>query len=224
MQDKTILITGATGSIGTQLSIALAQKNVQCILLGRNIGKLEKLYDQIIENKGKKPALYPIDFRGAKPEDYDQLANIIRKEFSQLNGIIHTAAVFKESTSIEYSDPTLWLETFQVNLHASYLLTRACIPLLKRANEASIIYTQHQFKESIALLGAFAVSQSAIKSFTEVLNDELNTDNTNIKVELISPGDIRSAMNVRIHPGIDYSSHAAADAAVANYLSALGIN
>ncbi len=204
---KTIVITGATGGIGSQLSKTLCAEGHQCILLGRNIKKLEKLYDEIIESSATKPALYPIDFGGANIDDYEKFTKVIKENFGKVDQLIHCAAIWKESTSIEHSDLKSWFEVFNVNLHAAYMLSKTCIPLLKESKDAEIIFSDHDIKESkTAHMGAFTISKDAIKSLAGVLNNELNTDNCRISVKVVSVGEIRSPMNVRIYPGIDYSN------------------
>ncbi len=212
LESKVILITGAGTGIGASLSKALAAEGAQCILLSKTVSKLEHLYDSIVANKHMAPALYPIDFAGANVDDYAELAKIIENEFGKLDCIIHNAAVWKESTSIESSNTKNWFETMNVNLHAPYLLSRACIGLLRKASNSRIIFTDHSIeKNKVAHLGAFTISKDALKSLANVLSNELNTPNTKIDVNIVSPGNIRSPMNVRIYPGITFHEKASPD-------------
>lgn len=207
MTKKIIIITGATGGVGSALSKTFSEQGHQCILLSKNINKLEKLHDEITANGNQQAALYPIDFNGASIDDYEQFADIIKTQFGKVDRLIHCAAAWKESTSIEHSDPKHWFETFNVNLHAAYMLTRACIPLLKLSDNAEVIFSDHQIdSDKVANMGAFTISKDATKSLANVLKHELNTPNVKVTVKTISAGDIRSPMNVRIYPGIDFST------------------
>ena len=47
LQDKVILLTGATGGFGKPVARALARHGATVVLLGRNLRMVEKLYDEI---------------------------------------------------------------------------------------------------------------------------------------------------------------------------------
>lgn len=219
LESTVILITGASSGIGASLAKKMAGEGAQCILLSKSVNKLEKLYDDIVSQQYPAPALYPIDLAGANVDDYTKLANIIENEFGRLDCLIHNAAIWKESTSVENSDVKNWFETLNVNLHAPYLLTKACIPLLKKTKHSKILFTDHSVeKDKTAHLGAFTVSKDAIKSLANLLSNELNTPTTQIDVNIVSPGNIRSPMNVRIYPGTSFHGQASTDDIAQQYI------
>ena len=58
LADKTILVTGASDGIGRAVALACAKVGAEVLLLGRNEGKLETVYDEILRAGGRKPALF----------------------------------------------------------------------------------------------------------------------------------------------------------------------
>ena len=61
LKNKNILITGATDGIGAQISKLYSSYGANIILLGRNEEKLNKIYDDIIENTDTKPLILECD-------------------------------------------------------------------------------------------------------------------------------------------------------------------
>jgi NAD(P)-dependent dehydrogenase (short-subunit alcohol dehydrogenase family) len=139
-KDRVILVTGATGGLGSAASHALAKLGAQVILLGRSVPKLEKLYDAIEAAGGAQPAIVPINLMTATWAAYDDLAQTIEKEFGKLDGILHAAAHFKSFTRLEDLEPRDWMDSLQVNLTAPFTLTRLCLPMLRESRDASVVF------------------------------------------------------------------------------------
>lgn len=203
LNDKVILVTGAGDGIGAAVSMDLAKYGATVILLGRTQKKLEAVYDQI-ENAGyPQPAIYPLELQLATPKDYKILAATIHKEFGRLDGLLHNAAVLGTLTPIEHYDNRLWAHVLHVNLNAPFMMTKACLPLLKKADEASIIFTSANVGyKGQAYWGAYAVSKAATENLMEILSEELEV-NTNIRVNSVDPGRVRTRMNALAYPGDD---------------------
>lgn len=197
---RVILVTGAGDGIGKAVSLAFAAHGATVILLGRTTSKLESVYDDIVTAGGDKPAIYPMDLQGAVPDDYQQLAQRIESEFGRLDGLLHNAGLLGPLTSIEHYDPMEWLRVIQVNLHAPFLLTQACLALLKRAPSSSVLFTSSGVgRRGRAYWGAYSVSKFAIEGLMQTLADELE-QNSPVRVNSINPGRVRTAMRAAAYP------------------------
>jgi NAD(P)-dependent dehydrogenase (short-subunit alcohol dehydrogenase family) len=203
LQDKIILVTGAGDGIGAAVAKAFAAHGATVILLGRTQKKLEKVYDEIEAAGYPQPAIYPMELQLAKPSDYRLLAATLTREFGRLDGLLHNAAVLGTLTPIEHYDLRLWSHVVQVNLNAPFLLTRVCIPLLKKATEASIIFTSANVGvRGQAYWGAYAITKAATENLMQILSEEMEAT-TNIRVNSIDPGRINTRMNALAYPGED---------------------
>ncbi len=203
LDKNIILITGAGSGIGAEVAKSYAAHGATVILADRSIPLLEKVYDDIVAQAYPQPAIYPIDLKGATPADYAELANTIDKEFSKLDGLLHNAADLGNLTPLELYDTELWFSTFQVNVHAPFLLTRACIPLLKKSDHASVIFTIDDVAlQSRAYWGAYSASKAALHNLMQTLSAETDSS-TNIRANSINPGKVRTAMRARAYPGED---------------------
>ena len=202
LNDKVILITGASGGIGKTIATTYANYGATVILHGRNIERLEGIYDEIVNAGHAKPAIIPLDLSKATTEDYQQLATMVQDEFGKLDGIVHNAAAISELTPIEFTETSSWFELMQVNVNAVFMLTQSCLSLLKNSKNASIITTSSGVgRKGRAFWGAYAVSKFAIEGFTQVLADEL--ENTNVRVNAINPGGTKTKMRATAFPAED---------------------
>ena len=199
LNEKVILITGATGGFGKAISLACAKHGATVILLAKNLRLVEKLYDEIEKEGYPKPAIYPMNLEGANEHDYLELAQNIDKEFGKLDGLIHCAAMLGSLAPIEHSDTQLWYQVHQVNLHAPYLLTRSTIPLLKKVDNASILFMSDD--KTGAYWDAYSVSKQALNTLANNLAAEF--DETSIKVNCYNPGKTKTAIQLNAYPASD---------------------
>ncbi len=207
LTDKVILVTGAGDGIGRAAAEAYAKYGATVILLGKTTSKLESVYDAIVEAGGAKPAIYPMNLEGASPADYEDLAKVLSKEFGKLDGLLQNAGILGTLSPIENQSIETWYKVQQINVNATFMLTQACLPLLKKAPSASIIFTSSGVgRKGRAYWGAYAVSKFATEGLMEILADELET-NTEVRSNCINPGACRTAMRAAAYPGEDASTN-----------------
>lgn len=199
---RIILITGAGSGIGRYMALEFAKLGATVILLGRSLRKLETLYDEIEQQNGPQPAIYPMNLESATLQDYDVLTTTLTNEFGRLDGLLHNAALLGTLSPIQHHSVELWYRIMQVNLHAPFLLTKACLPLLSHSADASILFTSSNVaKQGKAYWGGYAVSKWGLEGLMQVLADEL--ENSSIRVNSINPGAIRTALRAIAYPGED---------------------
>jgi len=198
-----ILITGAGDGIGAAVAKDCAAKGATVILLGRTVKKLEKVYDEIVQAGHPEPAIYPLDLLQAREEHYQQLADIIEKEFGRLDGLVHNAGLLGSLIPLSNHSSEQWVEVMQVNLHAPYMMTQACLPLLKKSDSASIIFVSSSVgRKGRAYWGAYAASKAACENLMQTLADEVE-NNTRIRVNSLNPGKTLTGMRRLAFPGED---------------------
>ena len=204
LDNKVILVTGAASGIGAAVAKSYALNGATVVLLDKTIPELEQVYDDIVQTGGATAALYPLDLKGATLADYDTLVDSIADNFKQLDGLVHCAATLGQIAPIEHQDPTTWLESLHINLTAPYLLTRSCLPLMRKSQHSAIIFTTDQHKNK-AYWAAYGVSKAGIEALSQQLADELE-DEGRVRVNCIDPGDIQTELYARAFPGRDPAS------------------
>jgi len=222
LKDRVILITGAGDGIGAAAARSCAAHGATVILLGRTTRKLEAVYDAIESAGHPQPAIYPMNLEGAAPKDYEDLAATIEKEFGRLDGLLHNASLLGTLTPLGQYDIAQWSKVMQVNLNAPFLMTRACLELLKKSDNASVIFTSSSVgRKGRAYWGAYAVSKAANENMMQIWADELES-NTHVRVNSINPGAVRTTMRTRAYPGEDPNTLPKPDEIMATYLYLLG--
>jgi NAD(P)-dependent dehydrogenase (short-subunit alcohol dehydrogenase family) len=220
--DRVILVTGAGDGIGRAVSLALADHGATVILLGKTQEKLEAVYDEIKARGGPEPALAPVNLEVATPPDYEELAGLFGKEFDRLDGLLHNASMLGEITPLDHYPHASWNSVMQVNVNAQLHLTQAVLPLLRKSEDASLLFTSSGVgRKARAYWGAYSVSKFATEGMMQIWAQELEKT-SRIRVNSINPGATRTKMRAAAYPAEDPQTLPAPEDIVTPYLYLLG--
>ncbi len=218
---RVILITGATSGIGRAVATAIVQHGATALLHGRSEPALEALYQELCALGREEPAVAQIDFERAQGPQYQALTDQIEARYGRLDGLLHNAGMLGTLSPIEHYDIALWQRVLLVNLTAPFILTRCLLPLLRRSQDASIVFTTSSVgHKGRAYWGAYAASKFGVEGLSQVLADEL--EGTAIRVNAINPGATRTKMRARAYPAEDPGTLARPEDRVPAYLYLLG--
>ncbi len=222
LRERIILITGASDGIGRALALHAASLGAQVILHGRDVSKLEKVYDEIeLIDAAPRPSIAVMDLASADANSYQTLAASLSEEFGRLDGLVHNAGILGERYSIEQYDAVLWQQVMHVNVTAAFALTQACLPMLKAAPDPSMIFTSSGVgRVGKAFWGAYAVSKFAIEGLSQVLANEHRHDK--LRVNCINPGATRTGMRLAAYPAEDRDQLKRPEDILATYIYLLG--
>lgn len=222
LRERVILVTGAAAGIGRAAARAFADYGARVILLDRERDPLDSLYDEIEAAGGPEPAIFPFDLQTHEEGAYLGLAATLEGAFHHLDGLLHNAAVAPLLSRIDDYDLSLWDQVLQVNLTAPFLLTQACLPLLRRAQDASVVFTSDRVgRAGRAYWGAYGVAKFGLEGLMQILAEETR-DTSPIRVNSIDPGPVRTQLRARLYPGEAHERLAAPDAILSLYLYLMG--
>jgi len=222
LQGRVILITGAGSGIGRAAAHACAAHGASVVLFGPIGPQLERVYDAIEAAGHPQPALYVLDLDKASPTDYVGLANSLAQEFGRLDGLLHNAAVLPFLSRIDDYEPETWNQVLRINLTAPFLLTQACLPLLRTVPDASILFTSDGVgRRGKAYWGAYGVAKFGVEGLMQILADELE-GTAPIRVNSIDPGAVRTDLRIQVYPGVDPAGWVLPEQIMADYLYLLG--
>lgn len=217
---RVVLVTGATQGIGRAVATALVKHGATVIAHGRNAKALEALYQELCE-LGPEPTVAQLDLERAQGDAYQQLTDEIETRYGRLDGLLHNASMLGDKSPIEHYDIALWQRVMHVNVNAAFILTRCLLPLLKQAEDASLLFTSSGVgRQGRAYWGAYCASKFATEGLFETLADEL--ESTKVRVNCINPGGTRTNMRARAYPGEDPATVKPPEALVPTYLYLLG--
>lgn len=219
---RVILVTGASDGIGRAVAIALARQGATVALLGRSQRKLTSVYDSIVEAGGPKPAMLQFNLETAAAAEYDALHAVLASEFGRLDGLAHVAGILGDLSPIDHYDVPTWCKVLHVNLTAPFIVTQALLPLLRRSEDASVVFTSSSVgRTGRAYWGAYAVSKFGTEGLMQVTAHEMS-GTTRIRVNSLNPGPTRTAMRRQAFPAEDPDALRTPEQVVPAYLYLLG--
>ena len=198
---KTVLITGATGTIGKATAMELARQNCNVILMGRNAAKLEALRSEISKSTGNNNIeMVVADL--SEPKSIRKGVEEIKRKHTSLNALINVAAVFSP-TRKENSEGHEMM--FATNHLGPFLLTNEVLELLKAGKPARIVTvsapstTKTNFddidsrqKFSPGFFGVFGATKMMNILFTYSLAERLK--GTGVTASVFNPGLVKSEL------------------------------
>ena len=218
LKDKNILITGASNGIGKSLSENLSKYGANVIMLSRNENALDAIYDSLKKKYKTDPCILKCDLENLDDEKSQEIANIISKNYQNLDSIIHNAAILEKMSDIESFDLQTWDKVMRVNLTSSFILSKYLIPLMKSSTTPRIIFTTSSIgKKAKAFWGAYSVSKAGVNALSDILSDELESI-SNIKVFNFDPKATKTNMRAMAYPAEDPSAIKNPDQLINYYL------
>lgn len=188
---KTILLTGASGELGKELSLALCKAGAELILHYNNSDKEMDILDKILKSENCKFSLIKADFSSF--EGVKMMVNFLKNHYRNIDILINNASINIEKFIISVEE-TEFDKTIAVNLKSHYFLIKYVLRsmIAKRSgcivNIASSIIKCSKTKGSL-----YAASKGAIDAVTKSLAREVGS--YNIRINSISPGPFYSQMN-----------------------------
>ena len=220
LKGRVILVTGANRGIGRAVSHDLARHGATVILHGRDVNALDAQYEEI-RTLGPEPAVAALDLERARGEDYQNLTAQLESRYGKLDGLLHNASILGDRSPVEHYDIGLWQRVMHINVNAAFILTRCLLPLLRRSEDASVVFTTSGVgNQGRAYWGAYCCSKFATEGLAQTLADEL--ENTNIRVNCIDPGAVRTAMRQAAYPAEDPQTLPTPESLTGAYLYLLG--
>jgi len=219
---RVILVTGAAEGIGQAVAMACARHGATVVLCDKEQRELEPLYDRIDAADGPEPAILPLDLENADERSLQGAANLVGRELGRLDGLAHCAAFAPFLSRIDDYDAGEWERVLRINLTAPFLLTQACLPLLRSADDCSVVFTADRVgREGMAYWGAFCAAKFGIEGLMQTLADETR-HSSSIRVNSVDPGVVRTGLRARLYPGEDPSHLPPPESATGRYLYLLG--
>ncbi|HZZ91142.1 MAG TPA: SDR family NAD(P)-dependent oxidoreductase [Usitatibacter sp.] len=222
LAERVILVTGAGQGLGQAVALACARHGATVVLLGRKQEKLERTYDAITTAGGARPAIVPLDLATAGTPEFEELANLVRRDVGPLSGIAHCASHFTPLTPIANQPLEGWLTMLRVNLAAPVALTRACLPLLEASPGSSVVFTSETHAlHPKAYWGSYAVSKAGLSTLAAIWDDELEHAG-DPRMSVLVPGPIATPQRRQTHPAEDRTKLRPPEWAARAYLYLLG--
>ena len=191
LNNKRILLTGATGGIGEELAKQLAQHECQLVLTGRDKTRLDAIAAGLHSHGRCRASIIPADI-----SDANDCSRLIKQTHAQMQGLdilINLAGLqtFKPLSAIS----TVELEKqILVNLQAPILLAREASEIMLQQNNGQIVNVGSTFGSiGFANFSVYSATKFGLRGFSEALRRELK--DTGITVNYVAPRATSTSMN-----------------------------
>jgi NAD(P)-dependent dehydrogenase (short-subunit alcohol dehydrogenase family) len=205
LQDRVALITGASRGIGAAVAMRFAAEGAHVVLVARTRGGLEDIDDRIRQEHGDARAATLLELDLKNLDQVDMIGPTIAERFGRLDIVVGNAGLLGEMTPMNHIEAEIWSDVIDVNLNANWRLIRTTDPLLRASDAGRAVYvTSGAAHGKRPYWGAYAVSKAALEMMVTCWAAE--TEQTNLKVNLIDPGATRTSMRAEAYPGEDPAS------------------
>lgn len=202
LSERIALVTGASRGIGRAVALGMARAGAHVVLLARTVGALEEVDDEI-RAFGGTATLVSLDLK--KTEKLDALGPSILQRWGKLDILVANAGLLGPLSPLGHITADAWREVIDVNLTANWHLIRAVDPLLRRSDSGRAIFVSSGAASGKnAYWGPYAVSKAGLEALAKSWAAELGQ--TNVKVNIINPGPMRTGMRAKAFPGEDSMS------------------
>jgi NAD(P)-dependent dehydrogenase (short-subunit alcohol dehydrogenase family) len=189
LEGRVALVTGAGEGIGRGCALVLAAAGADVVVNDINPETGEATV-AAVRQKGRRSLFAPADVSDATA--VQAMLDRVRAEFGALHALVNNAGCNLHK-GIADTTPEEWDRVMGVDLKGIYLVTRAALPLLKQAGNASVInIASVHATMTIAEITAYAAAKGGVLAMGRSLAQELGP--MGIRVNTISPGFIRTPM------------------------------
>lgn len=203
LEGKVAVVTGASRGIGKATALALAKEGAHIIAISRTVGALEALDDEIKGISGEGATLVPLDLTDF--DALDRLGAVIMEKYGKLDILIGNAGFLGDITPISHLKPKTFDKLINVNVTANYRLIRSLDPLLRAADHGRAVFvgSSNVARDPRHFWGGYATSKAALECLVKTY--ALEIERSNLRVSILNPGAIKTAMRAKAAPGEDAS-------------------
>lgn len=198
LESNVAIVTGASRGIGQAIAVALGGEGATVVLSGRAEADLAQTAS-LVRAAGGAAQIVP-----AELADEQAIRNLVARtadRFGRLDVLVNNAGI-THSAPLEQTRTADLDRCWAVNARAPFLLCREALPLLRRAERATIVNISSVVGvKGYPLQSAYTASKHALRGMSIALAEELR--GSAVRVHVICPGGVDTEMVGRVRPDID---------------------
>lgn len=186
LNGKNVLITGAGGSIGTEITLKFLEAGANCLCLDKNLRNLMKI-------KSKKKFLNKVTFLEIDFEKENYTKNFLKKikKDIKIDTLINNAGFSSSKKFLDYSLAD-WKKTIEINLTSPFILSQLISKSYMNSGGSIINITSLAAEQGFPDNVAYVASKGGLKQLTKAMAVDLATKN--IRVNSVGPGYVKTKM------------------------------
>lgn len=182
---KIALITGATSGIGEAIALKFAQKDINVIITGRRLDKLNALKSNITSNTKANILALKMDVTDRKSVKRE--INGLPDEWKSIDILVNNAGLAVGLDPIQHGNPDDWEQMIDTNLKGLLYVSKAVLPLMIARQKGHIINIGSIAGKEVYPKGnVYCATKHAVDALTKSMRIDLLGNG--IKVTQIAPG------------------------------------
>lgn len=189
LHNKVAIVTGASGTVGKDISKKLVSEGCKVVLVGKNSRKLNKLVQEL----GKKDNLLPLPSDITKEGDVLNIVEQTTNIFNTIDILVNNAGIINDPEPFHLTNQDEWMNLIEVNLVGTLHMTKAVLPIMmenKNGNIVNISSTLGTKAIPGVPLSIYGLTKGGLISFTKHVSVEYGQ--YGIRCNCIVPSAIRS--------------------------------
>jgi 3-oxoacyl-[acyl-carrier protein] reductase len=193
LANKQAIITGGSKGLGLEIALHYVAAGADIMICGRDQKSLDVAQAKLARIAGSGQKIQAVLADVSAPQDAERLFSETISKLGGCHILVNNAGIYGPKGNIESIDWNDWLNTINVNINGSVLMSRAVLPYFKQNRYGKIIQLSGGGATSpLPKLSAYAVSKAAIVRFSETLAEEVR--GLGIDVNAIAPGALNTGM------------------------------
>jgi NADP-dependent 3-hydroxy acid dehydrogenase YdfG len=189
LDDKVVIITGASAGIGRATAHAFAAAGCQVVLVARRAEVLTEVKAELIRY-GKPVLAVPTDI--VREDGVQALVRTVNQTFGRIDVLVNNAGLSRGG-ALQQAGPDQIHQMVELNVYAPMRLTQCVLPQMLKQKQGHIVNVS-SVAGVVAAPGqvAYAATRAAVITFSHALRREL--DGSGVRVSVVLPGWTRTAM------------------------------
>jgi len=184
------VVTGASSGIGAATVVALGRLGYRIVAGARRLERVRRAV-------GERGVALPLDV--ANLDSIDAFVAEVHKKFGRIDVLVNNAGLARGLTPIDIASDQDWIEMWETNVLGLMRVTRACLPLLRKAKHGHIVNLGSIAGFETYVSGAgYTATKHAVHAISRTLRLELNGEP--IRITEVMPGMVETEFSlVRFH-------------------------
>jgi short-subunit dehydrogenase len=202
LQGGNVLLTGASGAIGTEVARQLAERGARLAVSGRREPRLNALAGELAAAGGEPPVVLPADL--GRQGEAQRLAEAAIAALGEVHVLINNAGAALQGLTWVVGDRDEGREVFETNLWSPLALAAHLVPqMLERRSGAIVNVGSMAAVSPFPHLGHYAASRAAVAVATQVMQLELGPRGIRVVEVALGPVDTPASRENRVLAGAD---------------------
>ncbi|WCG35750.1 SDR family oxidoreductase [Companilactobacillus farciminis] len=207
LQDKVVVIMGASSGIGAATAKLLASKGAKVTIAARRMNRLEEIKQAIPDSD-----ILAVEADVTKAEEVQNVVDQTVAKFGRVDVLYNNAGIMPVNNLDQIAQDE-WQNMLDINVKGVLNGIAAALPVMKKQKSGHIITTSSVLGyEVLPGYAAYSGTKYAVRAIMEGLRQEEHQNN--IKTTIIAPGSVKTELyksvnNSAAHDGLEKVMQAA---------------